>query len=99
MSAVVVRYRVKAGQAEENAALVRAVYAQLAERQPAAFRYATFVLEDEVTFVHVAFGADSANASLTELPAFKEFQRELAARCDEPPQVTRLATPVGSYGF
>ena len=99
MSAVVVRYRVKAGQAEENATLVRAVYAQLAERQPAGFRYATFVLEDEVTFVHVAFGEDSANASLTELPAFKEFQRELAARCDEPPQVTRLATPVGSYGF
>ena len=34
MSAVIVRYRVKAGRAEENAELVRAVYAQLAERSP-----------------------------------------------------------------
>jgi quinol monooxygenase YgiN len=99
MSAVVVRYRVKPGRAEENAGLVRAVYAQLAERQPPGFRYATFALEDEVSFVHIAFGDDAASAALTELPAFKEFQRELAERCDEPPQLTRLTTPVGSYGF
>ena len=99
MSAVVVRYRVKPGRAEENAALVRAVYAQLAERRPPGFRYATFALEDELTFVHIAFGGDAENVSLTDLPAFKEFQRGLPERCDESPQVTRLTSPVGSYGF
>ena len=58
MSAVIVRYRVKPGRAEENAELVRAVYAELAAGQPPGFHYATYALEDGVTFVHVAFMED-----------------------------------------
>jgi hypothetical protein len=99
VSAVIVRYRVKAGRSEENAELVRAVYAQLAADQPPGFRYTTYVLEDGVTFVHIAFMEDGHEAPLPQLPAFQQFQRAIAERCDEAPQVTRLADLVGAYGL
>jgi hypothetical protein len=98
MNAVLVRYRVKAGRAGENAELVRAVYAELAEQRPPGFRYATFVLDDGVTFVHVAIVGDGHEAPLPRLPAFQRFRERLAERCDEPPRTTQLGTPVGSYG-
>ena len=56
------------------------------------------VLEDGVTFVHVAFMQDGHEAPLPQLPAFQRFQRDLAERCDEAPQVTRLEAFIGSYG-
>jgi hypothetical protein len=99
MSAVIVRYRVKPGCAEENAELVRAVYAELAELQPPGFRYATFVLDDGVSFVHIAFTGDGASAPLPQVASFQAFQREIAERCDDPPQVTSLTSLVGSYGI
>jgi hypothetical protein len=99
MNAVMVRYRAKPGRAEENAELVRAVYAELAERRPAGFRYATFVLDDGASFVHLAFTADGHETPLPELAAFRRFTERIAERCDEPPVVTPLSTPIGSYGF
>jgi hypothetical protein len=99
MSVTIVRYRVKPGRAEENAGLVRAVYAELAERRPAGFRYATFVLEDAVTFVHLAITEDDSAAPLPQLAAFQRFVDGIAERCDEPPQTTRMSTRIGSYGL
>lgn len=99
MSAVIVRYRVKPGRAEENAELVRAVYAELAAEQPPGFRYATFVLDDGVTFVHVAFTQDGNKAPLPQLPAFQRFTAAIAERCEEPPQTTQLTEQIGSYGL
>jgi hypothetical protein len=99
MSAVIVRYRVKPGRAEENAELVRAVYAELAEVQPAGFRYATFVLDDGVSFVHVAFMEDDQKAPLPQLASFQAFQGEIAERCDDPPQATSPTALIGSYGM
>ena len=58
-------------------------------------RYATYRLDDGVTFVHVARLADSENP-LAALPAFAEFQRELLERCVEQPAPS-AATVVGSY--
>jgi hypothetical protein len=97
MSAVIVQYRVKPDRAEQNAELVRAVYAELAERQPPGFRYATFVQEDGVSFVHVATVDEGHDAPLPKLPAFKAFLAEIAERCEQPPSTTRLPTQVGSY--
>jgi hypothetical protein len=97
MSATIVRYRVEAGRAEENAELVRAVYAELAERSPSGFRYATYLEEDGVSFVHIAFTEDGQAPPLPDLDAFKRFQQGLPERCAEPPQVTRLTTTIGSY--
>jgi hypothetical protein len=93
---VVVRYRTRPEAADENARLVEAVYAALAESQPADFRYATYRLDDGATFVHVSHhGADNP---LAGLPAFAEFQRDLAQRCVEGP-APASATVVGSYGW
>ena len=82
--------------ADENARLVEAVFAALAEAAPQDFAYSTFRLEDGVTFVHIARHGVGANP-LATLPAFAEFQRGLADRCAEPPAPSP-ATVVGSYG-
>jgi hypothetical protein len=92
-----VRYTVKADAAALNEQLVRDVYAELAVAQPDGFRYATFTLDDGISFVHVAEHADGANP-LTAVAAFGRFQERLAERCDAPPVVTELSE-VGSYRF
>jgi hypothetical protein len=90
MSALI-RYRVKPGRAEENAELVRAVYAQLAGDPHPGFRYATF--RDGDTFTHVAFG----ESPLQTLDAFKRFREGLEDRCADPPRV--VSATVGAYGL
>jgi hypothetical protein len=95
MRRVMVRYRVKPDRVEENEELVRAVYEELSRNRPEGLRYATFKLEDGVSFVHIA-ETEEGNNPLPELRAFREFQREIADRCDEPPVVTRLHG-VGSF--
>jgi hypothetical protein len=95
MRRVMVRYRVKPDRVAENEALVRAVYAELAQTEPDGFRYATFKLEDGVTFVHLAETADGQNP-LPRSAAFQRFQEHVADRCDEPPVVTRIE-PIGAY--
>jgi hypothetical protein len=91
MRTALIRYRVKPGRAEENAELVRAVYAELAELEPPGFRYATF--RDGDTFTHVAYG----DAPLQEVAAFQRFQDGIRERCAEPPRV--VSDTVGAYGL
>jgi hypothetical protein len=95
MKRVMVRYRVKPEQVARNEELVRAVYAELADRDPDGFRYATFKLADGVTFVHFAVSDDDSPFPAS-LAAFAEFQREIRERCDEPPVVSQLEE-VGSF--
>ena len=99
MAVTVVRYKTKPDRADENAALVAGVFAQLATDSPDGLRYMTFRLADDVTFVHVASveTADGSNP-LTDLDAFKAFGAGVADRCEEGPLVM-AATVVGSYGF
>jgi hypothetical protein len=94
MKQVMVRYKVKPDQVAENETLVRAVYAELREIEPDDFRYATFRLEDGVSFVHLAW--INGDAPLTKLRAFQRFTERIADRCDEPPVLTELAT-IGAY--
>ncbi len=63
MRQVIVRYRLKPDQVERNEALVRAVYDELARAQPDGFHYATFKLEDGVSFVHVAVARRAESAA------------------------------------
>ena len=53
MRHTIVTYTVKPGREEENAALVRAVFEELAETRPAGFRYAVFYLPDSRQFIHL----------------------------------------------
>jgi hypothetical protein len=97
MRQVMVRYKVKPDRVAENEALVRAVYDELHRTEPAGLRYATFRLDDGVSFVHVAETDDGQNP-LTEVEAFARFQEGIRERCDEPPVVTALDA-IGSYRF
>src|SRR5215211_3813612 len=97
MRQVMVRYRVKPERVEENEALVRAVYDELGRTRPAGLRYATLKLDDGVSFVHLAFvETEDGHNPLSDVAAFREFQREVADRCDEAPVVTELSM-VGSF--
>jgi hypothetical protein len=87
MTFTVVRYTIKPGLEERNAELVRAVYRELAELDPAGFRYATYRLDGGRTFVHVAEREQAGNNPLPELPAFREFQAEIRERCESGPEV------------
>jgi hypothetical protein len=99
MSQVMVRYKVKPGEAERNEALVRQVYEELHQTAPAEFRYATFVLDDGISFVHVASNeSNDGRNPLMDVAAFREFQQNIEDRCDEPPFLVNLRE-VGSYGF
>jgi hypothetical protein len=92
---LIIRYRTRPEAADENSRLVQAVFASLAEIKPNGFAYRTYRLADGVSFVHLAH-IDGAENPLAALPAFAEFQRDLARRCVEPPTPTE-ATVVGSY--
>lgn len=97
MKHVMVRYKVKPEQAARNEELVRRVYEELRETAPAGLRYATFVLEDGVSFVHLAATETADGRSpLLDVAAFRAFQEGIADRCDEPPAPVDLRQ-VGAY--
>jgi hypothetical protein len=99
MPVTVVRYQTKPERADENQQLIEAVFAELGSTRPEGLRYASFRLDDGVTFVHVA-AVDTADGHnpLSESSAFQAFTSDIGARCDEPP-VALAARVVGSYGF
>jgi hypothetical protein len=97
MRRVIVRYKVKPEQAAANEQLVRAVYDELARTRPAGFHYATFQLDDGVSFVHLASQETEENLLLANA-AFQRFQENIRDRCDEPPVVAELRE-IGSFNF
>jgi hypothetical protein len=99
MAVTVVQYRTRPERADENQQLVEAVFRELHTTAPRGLRYASFRLDDGVSFVHVAevAGATGANP-LTEAAAFGEFLRDLGDRVEDGPHPSS-ATLVGEYGF
>jgi hypothetical protein len=83
-----VTYTVKPGEADRNEALIRAVFAELAEAEPDGVHYTVY--RDGDRFVHFA------NAAPASLASFQAFTRDHAARCVEPPVFTDLSA-VGAY--
>ena len=96
MRQVMVRYTTRADQAEENGRLIREVFASLREAAPKGLTYASYRLDDGVSFVHVATVDDAANSALQSLPAFKAFTAGVKERCEVAP-VTTVLHEVGSY--
>ena len=96
MGSSMVRYKVKPERAEENVALIQAVYSQLNDERPEGLHYATFCLPDGVSFMHVVIETDQAGQILGQFSAFKAFSADVESRCDEPPVATEL-TLVGSF--
>jgi hypothetical protein len=92
---LIIRYRTRPEAAEENRRLVAAVFASLADLEPRGFSYSAYQLADGVSFVHVS-RLTAPDNPLATLPAFAEFQRQLADRCVEQPSPSE-AVVVGSY--
>ena len=95
MTVTVVRYQTKPERADENQALVEAVYAELAETRPAGFHYSTYRLADGVSFVHVGT-IDGETNPLPSTAAFQAFVADIGDRCVEPPAASE-ASRIGRY--
>ncbi|MER5317975.1 hypothetical protein [Streptosporangium roseum] len=95
---VMIRYKVRRDQVERNLELLHAVYEELASVRPEGMRYASFQLEDEVSFVDFAVFDGPGPGPLPLLKAFQRFRTTLDARCDELPVLTELHQ-AGSYRF
>ncbi|MDQ0466377.1 quinol monooxygenase YgiN [Caulobacter ginsengisoli] len=94
-----VRYRCKPDQADANEALSRAVFDEARAVAPGHVAYGLF--RDGVDFLHLFINtAEDDSAAITELPSFKAFSEGIAARCEAPPEATRMGlTLVESYGL
>ena len=96
MSVRMVTYRVKEGRAEENSSYVRDVMADLEARRTEGVTYAVYLLEDGVTFLHVA-QEDGDGGALQVSEAFQRFTATLVAdRCEDTPELHEM-TLVGRY--
>lgn len=99
MSRTLVRYKVKPGHAERNEELVRRVYEELRRAAPSGLRYATFLSEDGLSFVHLAsIETGDGRNPLADVAAFRAFQENMGDRCDGAPEAIGLRE-VGSYDF
>jgi hypothetical protein len=96
MRRVMVRYQVKPEHAAENEELVRAVYEELHRTNPDGIRYATFKLDDGVSFIHLSVQDADGRSPLADVPAFQRFQAGIAERCEVGPQVSELRE-IGSF--
>jgi len=97
MKRAMVRYKVKSDRAGENEQYIKEVFEQLKREQPPGLRYASFKLDDGVSFMHLVSieNADGSNP-LPELSAFQAFSATVGDRCEEPPVFAELQE-VGSY--
>lgn len=99
MERIMVSYKVKQDKTAENEALVKAVFEELETSAPDGIRYASFKLQDGVSFVHiVSIETQDGSNPLPGTDAFKAFQAEIKDRCEEPPIAQEL-TEIGSYRF
>jgi hypothetical protein len=98
MKQIMVRYKVWPDKAAANVELVRAVYDELHRSLPDGLRYATFQLDDGVSFIHLHSDASPDGDALRHVAAFGDFQAGIAERCEDAPVVTELRE-IGSYRF
>ncbi len=96
MRHVMVRYTTRADQADENARLIGVVFDNLQKEAPPGLTYASYRLDDGVSFVHVASMDNAENNPLRQLAAFQAFTAGVRDRCEAPP-VTTVLHEVGRY--
>jgi hypothetical protein len=96
MSHTLVTYTVKSGREEENAALVRAVFEELAQTRPAGFRYAAFQVADSRQFVHLYTNDGAPSGALQQLPSFQAFVSGAQDRHEQPATFTEPEL-IGDY--
>jgi hypothetical protein len=97
MPLMMIRYKVKPDQTQRNIELLRDFFAELQALQPDGIRYATYQLDDKVSFVHIV-QTDAGPGPLPSLQAFQRYRSSVEARCDEPPVMTEMHE-VGAFRF
>ena len=95
MRHTLVTYTVKPGQEDENAALVRAVFDELARTQPAGLRYAVFHLPDTRQFIHL-YTDEGSTSGVQALDSFKAFVAGAKDRHEQPARATQPEL-IGDY--
>ena len=93
---VMIRCKVRPDGVEADLKLLQEMYEEMRSVQPKGLRYATFQLEDKVTFV--SFAEMEGPEVLQQLEAFQRLRATPRERFDEPPVLTMLHE-VGSYGL
>ncbi len=83
MRHTIVTYTVKPEREGENAALVRAVFEELAETRPTGFRYAVFYLPDSRQFIHL-YTDEGSTSGVQALGSFKAFVAGAGDRHEQP---------------
>jgi hypothetical protein len=83
MSHTMVTYTVKPGREEENAALLRAVFDELAQTRPDGLRYAVFHLPDSRQFIHL-YTDEGSTSGVQALASFQAFVSGAEERHEQP---------------
>ena len=97
MPHTVVQYRCTSPEtADENQRLVEDVFSELEATGATGFSYASFRLEDGVSFVHVVVEHAEQGTDLSSVPAFQRFVAGIDRRVDAAP-VVRGAQLVGAH--
>jgi hypothetical protein len=95
MRHTLVTYTVKPGREEENAALVRAVFEELARTRPSGLRYAVFHLPASRQFIHL-YTDDGSTSGMQGLDSFKAFIAGAEDRHEQPASFTQPEL-IGDY--
>ena len=90
-----VTYTVKPGREEENAALVRGVFDELAQSRPAGLRYAVFYIPDSRQFVHL-YTDEGSPSGVQGLASFQAFVTGAQDRHEQPAAFTQPEL-IGDY--
>jgi hypothetical protein len=95
MKRTVVSYTVRPETAKVNEELIRGVFDELAQVEPANVRYTAYALDDGVSFLHIVEVEDGENP-IPDLASFKRYSEAVLERCQQQPLVNR-AREVGAY--
>ena len=91
MKGRMIRYTVKRDRAAENERYIAEVFEQLKREKPEGLRYASFKLDDAVSFIHiVSHEAADGGDPLRDLSAFQAFRAEIRDRCEGEPVTVDL---------
>jgi hypothetical protein len=90
-----VTYTVKPGREEENAALVRGVFDELAQSRPARLRYAVFYIPGSRQFVHL-YTDEGSPSGVQGLASFQAFVTGAQDRHEQPAAFTQPEL-IGDY--
>ena len=95
MKRTVISYKVRPETAAVNEELIRGVFDELTQIEPANVSYTAFALEDGVSFVHVV-EVDEGDNPIPALTSFKRYTEAVLDRCQEQPVVNQ-AREIGTY--